>query len=74
MKVMHLIYSDTMCKTSTTIPTEWKEFMNIDAQKTTKKRGRPFTTKGYKLRIEINWNNPLEIKYSIPILYFAISA
>ena len=37
MKVMHLIYSDTMSKTSTTIPTEWKEFMNIDAQKTHKK-------------------------------------
>lgn len=40
-----------------------------------KKSGGWFATmgpQGYKFGIEINWNIPLEINYSLPILCFAI--
>lgn len=33
MKVMHLIYSNTINEINATIPTKWKKLMNINAQK-----------------------------------------
>lgn len=33
MKVMHLIYSNTINKINATIPTKWKKLMHINAQK-----------------------------------------